>query len=331
MNSQPIESLRLRLKRRVERLSPEAFAHSGTFHFELCRLWDFISNQTILTSLLEPLAVKYPKCEEAAQWIINNLRDAAGTHFPVEIQHTAFSYFIIKGCVEGDKRTTEAAIGEIYSRGRALLPQEVFKSLFVIPLCEYLDERLDDVQVLVAILIRYKQKSEWFESERLFRRLEKDTRKAEDHLKSDLYDYLHDQGVDLTIEPYSVKGRIDLILDQKGENRVFAEAKVLRSRKERARIIEGFSQLLTYLNHFNATTGYLVIFKACKQGINFDLGHQFQSIPYWIYGNKMIFVILVDIFQYDEPVTKRGKIEALRITSEELVTEVKVGDEVDST
>ncbi|MEI7827137.1 MAG: hypothetical protein WCI87_04990 [Euryarchaeota archaeon] len=330
MNPQPIESLRLKLKRRVERLSPEPSPVSWAFHFELCRLWDFIYKQPVLSSFLEPLAVEYPKTEEAAKWIFDNLRKAAGTHFSTETEHTAFSYFMIKGCVEANSTGIEAHIGQMYGRAGALLPQEVFKTLFVIPLYEYLDERLDDIKVLVTILARYKQKSEWFESERLFDRLGEETRKAEEHLKSDLFDYLHDQGVDLTIEPYSVKGRIDLILDQKGENRVFAEAKVLRSLKERGRIIEGFSQLLTYLNHFNATTGYLVIYKACKEGVNFDLGHQFQSIPYWMYGNKMIFVILVDIFQYDEPVTKRGKIEALRITGGELVTEVKIGDDVKS-
>jgi hypothetical protein len=324
MSSQPIEILRLKLKRRVERLKPEASEHFNEFHYELCRLWDFISKQPILSSLLEPLAVEYPEIETNVKRIFKDLNKHAVTHYEIAGAHTAFCYFMIKACIETTSTTIEAFIGQDYTL--TMFPQETFKSLFVTPLYEYLDECLDDVQVAVAILIRYKQKCEWFQSADLYARLGEDTSKAEDHLKSDLFDYLHDHGIELTIEPYSVRGRIDLILDQKGENRVFAEAKVLRSVKERARIIEGFSQLLTYLNHFNATTGHLVIYKACKESIDFDLGHQFQSIPYLMYGNKMIFVILVDLFQYDKPVTKRGKIEALRITADELTKEVKIGD-----
>jgi hypothetical protein len=123
-----------------------------------------------------------------------------------------------------------------------------------------------------------------------------------------------------------VKGRIDLIADQKGENRVYVEVKVLKSPRDKGHIIEGFNQLLTYRTQFTTTIGYLVIYKACKEGIIFDLGREFQSIPYFTYASKMIFVIVIDIFMYTDPVSKRGKIPAIRITSGELTIEAEVDD-----
>ena len=45
---------------------------------------------------------------------------------------------------------------------------EYFKSLFLEPLYEYLDEQLDDQRATLALLRHYKHKCEWFQRGLLF-------------------------------------------------------------------------------------------------------------------------------------------------------------------
>jgi hypothetical protein len=316
MDPNSIENLRLKLQRRVGRLKPQL---EDEFHFQLCQLWDFVAKQPILFSSLEELAMRHPEVETH----VNKMFDGSvyTYHQTFESRQTAFSYFLIKRCVEKGSTHCEHNIGQKYGRS-SITSLETFKSLFIIPLYEYLDECLDDVHLITAILVRYKQKCEWFQRKYLFDKQDIDTSKAEENLKFHLFDYLHDQGVNLTIEPYSVKGRIDLIYDQKGEDRVFAEVKVLRSRNDKGNIVEGFSQLIRYLDNFNATVGYLVVYKACEEELSFSLSHQFQSLPYEIYGSKTVIVIPVDLFVYDTCISERRKIKPIRITSEDLFSEI---------
>ena len=100
-------------------------------------------------------------------------------------------------------------------------------------------------------------------------------------LKADLYRYLHDQGLELAIEPYSHQGRIDLILDQKEGVRKYLEGKVFDNKLRNAKyIVKGFGQLLTYLRQYVAPNGYLLVYKLLEDQLVIDGAEQLGQVPF---------------------------------------------------
>ena len=66
--------------------------------------------------------------------------------------------------------------------------------------------RSDDRRTVLGLLLKYKHHVEWFRRDDLRAKLEANTQKGEKILACDLYAYLHDQGLDFSIEPSSISG-----------------------------------------------------------------------------------------------------------------------------
>src|SRR5260370_28259485 len=147
------------------------------------------------------------------------------------------------------------------------------RELFLEPFYEYVDEHLDDNQAMLYFLRRYKHRCEWFHADRLREAVQKDTQKGERTLAFDLYENLHEQGIDFQIEPHSASGIADLVADQIGEDRVVADAKVFwpEKGKEKPYLISGFHQAYTYARDYNEPCAYLVVFKMCNKDMSFLL------------------------------------------------------------
>jgi hypothetical protein len=214
--------------------------------------------------------------------------------------------------------------------GKMAIDYSTFHKQLIVPFCDYLEEMLDDQQALLGLLVRYKERCEWFAREGLLELIEKEeaakaagkTKRAEieDALKEDLYRYLNDQGINFTIEPYSHKGEIDLILDQKEGTRKYLEGKVFENQKPRDKvfIIKGFGQLLHYLRQYNAANGYLLVYETCEEHLEIVGAEKLGEIPFvQCDDGKVIFILVVDIFPYDKPVSQRDY-QPVRITADEL-------------
>ena len=150
-------------------------------------------------------------------------------------------------------------------------------------------------------------------------------RKAESTLAFDLYEYLHDQGIDFSIEPKSASGRPDLITEQVGDNKLVADAKVFWPERSKGKpyIISGFNQVYTYLRNYNEPFGYLVIFKMCEDDLKFMVPTTTAMFPSLSHNNKTIFFIVVDICEYDGTASKRGQLKVHEITGEDLIQAVE--------
>jgi len=127
---------------------------------------------------------------------------------------------------------------------------EDFHDLLVEPLYEYIDEHLDDQRTLLHLLRRYKNKCEWFKREKLFKLWESDKQKGEQNLAQHLYEYLHDQGVNLSIEPSSASGEVDLVADQHGEDRLVADAKIVHGDTGKHYLAKGMRQIYDYTRDY---------------------------------------------------------------------------------
>lgn len=137
-------------------------------------------------------------------------------------------------------------------------------------------------------------------------------------LKEDLYLYLHDQGIEFTIEPSSDRGEIDLIVDQILNDLKYLEGKVFDNKsRDKSDIINGFGQLLHYLRQYNAAKGYLLIYKTCEVQLVLEDAEQLGTVPYIYCEGKTIFVVVLDICEYEKGVSQRTY-KPVRISAEEL-------------
>jgi len=313
MNQEYVQHLRYKLQKRVRRLNS---ADGQVFHFVLKQFWVFLTSQPVLMDIVDNLLPEQPQAETEAAVVMTD-----GTAYVGETENAsaALAYWVLKGCVESDDQSREVRIAHFYGAGsgEAL---DLFRDVFVEPFYEYLDEHLDDQRAILALLRRYKHRSEWFDRERLHESWQSDTRRGEKLLLVDLYRYLHDQGLDFFIEPASASGEADLVSAQTGEEPLIADGKVFDGdSRGKAYIAKGFGQVYRYTLDFNESFGYLVIYKTCERELQFSVPNNAQGIPYVTCNGKTIFIITVDIFPHTEPASKRGPLDPIVLTEAELV------------
>jgi hypothetical protein len=198
-----------------------------------------------------------------------------------------------------------------------------FRWAFVEPFLNHLDQALNDQRAILALLRRYKHKCESFQRQWLFDQWKENTQKGEERLAFHMYEYLHDQGIDLTIEPYSESGRVDMVAAQNSDDPLIADAKIFNPAKSKGKsyICQGFRQIYQYTIDYNETFGYLVIFKTCANDLKLALTSQEQATPFVIHNHKKIFVVTIDVFPHDKPASKRSLPKTIEITQDDLIRE----------
>ena len=165
---------------------------------------------------------------------------------------------------------------------------------------------------MLALLLRYKHRSEWFHRERLFTLCQEDTTRSEKLLALDLYAFLYDQGIDFMIEPSSITGEVDLIAAQNTPDPLLLDAKVFDGdSRGKVYLRKGFAQVYTYTQQHNEPFGYLVIYKTTDRDLRFAL-RRTAEIPVVVHNHKTIFMITVDIFPYDKSVSQRRSVTSYR-------------------
>lgn len=122
-------------------------------------------------------------------------------------------------------------------------------------------------RIILTLSNRYKHKCEWFHRDDLYELWKKDTQNGETNLCNPLFDWLYNCGIELTIEPKSPSGKVDLICDQIGDDRLLIEAKIFNPRKSQNTryLIHAFHQIYRYAVDYSQPFGYLVIFKTCEE------------------------------------------------------------------
>jgi hypothetical protein len=324
MNAEYIQNLRYKLQRRVRRLNS---SDHQFFHYGLKQFWGFLHSYSIFVGILEDLAHRHLLVQTEVEKIFNNVFN---NHFHLvhndETECAAASYFIVKKCIESDHERIEVDVGQVYyGMGKIHEALETFKFLILEPLYEYIDEQLDDQKLTLSLIKRYKHKCEWFQRQFLYDLWNSKTQKGEKLLALHLYEYLHDQGLDFAIEPWSIAGNADLVASQEGDAPFIADAKIFNSGKGRGKeyIAKGFNQIYQYTLTYNQPFGYLIIYKTCEDDLRFSLTNQTESTQFVVHNNKTIFVILIDIFIYEKSASKRGSLKAIEIIEEYLVKVVE--------
>lgn len=322
MNADYVQNLRYKLQKRVRRLKSVDF---GAFHATLQQFWAFLNAHPALLGILEDLARRYPSSEgEAVQVVEEQKALVCGD----EGEEAALAYFVIRKCVQTvDDANVELHIGMAYT-GSGEFQQDVdaFRSRFTEPLYEYIDEQLDDVRAILALLRRYKHRCEWFRRKALHDRWKNNTQGGEWTLKLDLFEYLHEQGVDFSIDPWSASGKPDLVAAQDSDDPLIADAKIFAGQRSVSNVVHGFNQIHTYTRDYNEPVGYLVIFKTCPEDLKLSLTGAALGIPFMVYNNKTIFMLVIDIADYEATASKRGTLKAYEIAERDLVRMIQEGE-----
>jgi len=314
LDKEYVQHLRYKLQRRVRRLNS---VEHPLFHAGLAHVWQWIVSQPVFAGILDDLAKKYPAADAEGEQVKTGTPLIGGN----ELEHAALARAVLKLCADDTTiRALEQNIGARYPSA-SNKPLDVFKDIFVEPLYEYLDEQLDDQRAILALLRKYKQKCEWFQRETLFTAWSGDTARGEKHLAMHLYEYLHDQGLEFSIEPTSASGKADLVAAQSSDDPLIADAKIFDPGKSKGKdyLVKAFRQIYTYTVDYTQPFGYLIIFKTCEEDLKLALTNSEQFTPSVTYNNKTIFFLVIDIFGHEHPASKRPGIKAVEITEADLI------------
>ncbi len=315
MDSEYIQFIRYKLQKRLKRLNT---SDHQSFRFTMAQVWSFLQQNELTKGILDDLELRSQNLENFGDETLSGNPQVGTT----ESENDSICYWVCKKCAtsENDHYST---IGFNLNQGGNLNDGiEAFRITYLEPLFDYIDEHLDDKRMILALLRKFKHRCEWFRRKDLFDAFTKETSRGEGNLASRLYEYLHDQGVQFQVEPQSASGRIDLISNQTGRDRLVADAKLFNPERgqDKGYIIKGFRQIYDYTRDFNEPFGYLVIFKLCEQDLSIPTQHQESSVPFITHNNKTIFLLVIDIFDYQkQSASKRGKLQAHEITPEQFV------------
>jgi hypothetical protein len=317
-----VQAIRYKLQKRVRRLNSADYQH---FPMLLRVFFQFFDSSPILSGVRDELMARVD--EQNVPATVERIMNGEVVYGATEAESAAMGYHLLKKIADHSDEDIVLKIGMQYSPSTQQSDfLEFVREVFLEAFYEYVDEHLDDQQAILYFLRCYKHRCEWFHAERLRQAIRDDTQRGEKILALDLYEFLHDQGIDFHVEPHSTSGIPDFVADQVGKDRVIADTKLFwpdRS-KGKSYIISGFNQAYTYACDYNEPCAYLVIYKMCQQGLNFLLPSTQASFPSLTVNNKTIFFIVVDVFEHGTSASKRGPMKSVDITELELVQRVEV-------
>jgi hypothetical protein len=212
---------------------------------------------------------------------------------------------------------------------------EVVRDVALDSVFEFLDEQLDGRNAMFGLLLKYKQRCEWFWRDRLraFATDGLEGRRGERSLAHDLYDYILGQGVDFTVEPLSAGGKVDLLLKEPEGRVLVLDAKYIPEgappSKMKTTLADGFHQVHRYCRDFSEPAGFLVVYLESPKRLALPLTVR-DGFPSVTIAGTVVYCLTITIA--DEPsASKAGKAEEVVITEADLkstgVGDVAAGDE----
>ena len=334
MDEQLIQRSRYLLRSRIRRVqtSPKYLFPSA------CKqLLDWINNHPIFSPIIKKLENINPEAKSEIENIVANLKEKnQRTDFRIIIaenfiEHAATCYHITNGIAnlfgldeqimyEGINQFATLITNENHFKISESI--EPVRDFAIDGLFEYLDEQLDNRNAIYGLLMKYKQRCEWFYKNEL-RELTLNGHnglKGERALAVDLQKYIFDQGVEFIIEPVSSSGEVDLILRASEGKYLIIDAKYIKDDIPKSAIIQkissGFHQVMRYCEDYNEPEGFLVTFLNTDKRISLEISEA-DGFPFFTIGSKVIYHIFINIC--DEPsASKSGKAEEIIISTSEL-------------
>jgi hypothetical protein len=131
----------------------------------------------------------------------------------------------------------------------------------VMPLFDYLGERVGSESSVLYFLERYVRRVEWFDRGELHERYQANTRQGEKVYDDHLRRFLFDQGLDMPFsQPKSASGLSDVIGELDTDDPLVCEVKIFDADTHDKRgIASGVHQVINYAQDYSKNAAYLVI------------------------------------------------------------------------
>lgn len=131
----------------------------------------------------------------------------------------------------------------------------------VMPLFDYISEKISSESNVLYLLERYVRRIEFFDRQALYDRYIANTRQGEAIYDADLRRFLFDQGLNMPFsQPKSASGLSDVIGELDTDDPLVCEVKVFDAASHDKRgIVSGVNQVLNYAHDYGKSVAYLVI------------------------------------------------------------------------
>jgi hypothetical protein len=285
------------------------------FKFEAAQFWNYLEEHPLWSGVLAQYVATAPSHD--GELASMKTHRGSVSVFATEREQQDFVFRVVEHCA---KQSLDEQLGAWYQVGRAYGQAskhsenlDLFREHFLEPFYEVLDEALDEQAAVLSLLVKYKRKVEWFERKQVAEICLRGERALVQHL----YAYLFDQGLDFYIEPQSISGEADLVAQE-----LVLDAKVfdgLSSSRGVRYLKHGFNQVLTYARDFNQSVGYLVAYRTCEDDLQFDFATSNMLVPHLTCGGKVIFIMVVDLCDYQASASKRGGLKTFTVMEADLI------------
>lgn len=286
---------------------------------ELHYFFDKLKKEPIILSIFSELENEIPYTEEDISKIVND--DFDRYFFSSEKDHISLIYHYCKLRLQDKK---DFRLSWIFYAD-ALKNLEAFKNRFIVKLCDYIHDQLDDVSYVLYILEKYKLRTEWFTAKDLYQKYKSLGKNYETNLEEDLRLFLFDQGIDYPFStPKSASGRADVVSLINTDDPLVLEIKIWDSEKgyKSNRLKEGFNQIVKYANDYHKNTGYLVVFNIDNIEIEIEGKEKDNLWPdRFCFNGKTYYIIFVNL-NYETTASKQGILKKETIPFDELVKDI---------
>jgi hypothetical protein len=192
--------------------------------------------------------------------------------------------------------------------------------LVVMPLFDYLGERIGSESSVLYYLERYVRRVEWFDREDLYERYQANTRKGEKVYDDHLRRFLFDQGLDMPFsQPKSASGLSDVIGDLDTDDPLVCEVKVFDAdSRDKRSIASGVHQVINYAQDYSKTAAYLVVINLSGRALELPTDGSDKNWPRFVdIAGVRVHLISVRALP-TVSASKMGKAKPVAITREDL-------------
>jgi hypothetical protein len=305
MNDYLLQNLRYLLQKRF-RLVKSAPHHR--YNATLRRFWNYLKNDQnfspILANILNDDATK----QNFENWINNN----GGYETSTFEEHARFSAQFLE-YIYKEESSVHSLSSKLEINGNYQDLVDHVTEEFVTPVYEYLDESLDSNVAFLSILQRYKQKVEMFTKEELVEKIanyienteDKSKRVEEKILMPNLYEYLHDQGLNIYKEVQTTTGHVDFINDATSKHPFASDGKIFDNKNKNLEYLKtGLNQVSTYCDELGRNIGYFIIFNTSNHHVELTGIKNDISFPYILKNGKTIFLTIIHLDQGTKSASK---------------------------
>lgn len=297
---------------------------------EFPRLFRELRNICVFNSILSELKTQYPiSPEEMREWneTRGNMRD---NKFLADHSLDRYVSILLHWCdylLDSGFSYTVTNLGKLSTIGvkdesESAKEQNYFKECIVGKIILYIKSQLKDVHYSLYLLNRYKMCSEVFKKDKLNEIYLVNSKESEIVLQDNLRLFLFEQGVEYPFSCAELKvGKTDVYAQISTNDCMLTEVKILDSNRGYRinRLIDGFSQLVKYVNELQISVGYLVVF-------NFD-----DSLPIIvtetgdnviILNDKTYHIIFVNLYNVES--ASKHRCEILPYKEGDIIKEFKI-------